>query len=470
MKEGNIMEKLTISEKEKIVNIANLNYDSHLPFPHAVCAGPLLKNIPHDCYREKLVSLYQLAPLIQYTVPLEEADYILYSNPTASILSYEENILKELEEIIQKRKPGAEIIICGKATNIKPLIEGKYENITYVPSHYTDYISKRFGIPMQEEYVVYDDNEQVLNIWPVDGCKNNCGFCRRTYMNIPFESQSLEYLKARLDYLKENHKEQLRVVALRAENLTQYGLDLYGGPMLHKVIELLDSYEEVEYIQFPFGLCIGEINEQILASICNSKKIVSMTFFLEAGSDRLLKLVNKKHTCKQAKKIINTIREYHPFINISAAVIIGLPTEGLEDIISLAELIMECDIDSVHCNYYGYVDKHPIAKYKQLSIKEKEYHLKFLIKYLKEHYNNENFALGLTHETFYDPSKRSHVRRLEEMKKIQEDYMARVWFGLTYKYFVTNGIVVTSYDEELSEKELCEGAEKVAIQRKLTKS
>lgn len=462
------MNKLPLSKKKEIVAINNLDYQKHEEFPYKICAEPLLKSIPQDCYREKLVSLYQMAPLVKYTVPIEEADYILYSNPTASIQYYSEAILKELESIDKKRKPNAEIIICGKATNIKSLIENKYKNITYVDSRYTEYVGKRFGINMKDEYVVYDDSELTLNIWPVDGCKNKCGFCRRTYMHIPFESQALDYLKEKLDNLKENHPYQLRVVSLRAENLSQYGLDLYGKRMLHEVINLLDSYEEVEYIQFPFGLNIGEINEEILTAICNCKKIIHITLYLEAGSDRLLKLINKTHNCEQAKQIIKTIRTNLPNVSLSTAVIIGLPTEQLEDIISLADLIMECEINHVMCNYYGYVDKHPIAKYKQLSDKEKQYHLEYLIKYLKEYYYDEKYYLHLSHETFYDPSKRSHIKRKEQLKKIQANHYSRVWFGVTNAYFVGNNIVVKSYDEELFPDELMQKTIEVEKQRLIT--
>lgn len=460
------MKELLLSEKEKMIR--NLDYNNHVEYKYKICAEPLQRNIYQDCYREQLVSFFQMAPLMNKTVPLEEADYILYANPFARVQDFTDSVLEELKEIDKRRKDNAEIIICGKATNIKELIKDKYSNITYIPSHFTEYIGKRFEIDMKEEYVVYDDRNNILNVWPVDGCLNKCGFCRRTYMDIPFESQSIEFLKEKLDWYKENHPEQMKSVSLRAENLNQYGLDLEGKRTLNKVIDLLNSYDEIKYIGLSIGYCMGETNKAILESLINCNKLVNMVLYFETGSDRLLKLIGKKHTCEMAKSFINLMRTYHPNMEIAVAVMIGLPTEELIDIISLGKLLLDCDIDFVQCNYYGYVDKHPLAVYPQLNEQVKKLHLKYLINYIKKHYNNEN-VLTLLHESFYDSSKRSVVRELENIKKQQKYTKGRIWYNSTYEYFMGDDIVVKSHNENLTDEELEKEVERIKRQKKLTR-
>ncbi len=460
------MREILLSEKEKMIR--DLDYSNHEKYKYKICAEPLQRNIYEDCYREQLVSFFQMAPLMNKTLPIEEADYILYANPFARVQDFTDSVLEEIEEIDKRRKDGSEIIICGKATNIKDIIKDKYSNITYVPSHFTEYIGKRFEIDMKEEYVVYDDRNGALNIWPVDGCLNKCGFCRRTYMDIPFESQSIEFLKEKLDWYKENHPEQMKFVSLRAENLNQYGLDLDGKRTLNKVIDLLDSYDEIEYISLAIGYCIGENNKAIRESLANCNKIVDVMLYFETGTNRLLKLIGKKHTCEMAKAFVKFMRAYHPDMKISVAVMIGLPTEELADIISLGDLLMECDIDFVHCNYYGYVDKHPLAAYPQLSEQVKKMHLKYLINYIKKNYDND-YILTLYHESFYDSSKRSVVRKLENIKKEQKYTKGRIWYDSTYEYFMGDDIVVKSHDENISDEELEKEVERIVKQRKLTK-
>lgn len=461
------MQELSISEKENMLK--NLDYKNHQDYKYKICAEPLQYNTFQDCYREQLVSLFQMASLMDKTVPLEEADYILYSNPTARVQDFTDSILDELEEINRRRKSGAEIIICGKATNIKDILKDKYPNITYVPSHYAKYVGNRFELDFKDEYVVYDERNRFLNIWPVDGCLNKCGFCRRTYMDIPFESQTLEFLKEKLDWFKENHPEQMKYVSLRAENLNQYGLDIDGESTLYKVIDLLNSYDEIEYISISIGFSLGETNEKLKRSLANCQKVIgNIVLYFETGSDRLLKMIGKKHTCQMAKEFIEFLRTFHPNIHISAAIMVGLPTEGLGDIESLGNLLMDCDINFIECNYYGYSPKHPLAVYPQLSPQLKEYHLKYLINYLKKHYDKEKLLI-LRHETFYDSSKRSVVKKLEKIAENQKRCKGRIWYGETYEYFCGDDNIIKSDHEIINQEELENEYFKVILQKRLIK-
>ena len=412
------MEKeLPISEKEKLMY--QLVDEEDKNFKYKVSLAPMLMNLEDECDREQMVSFYQMYPLVQRSVSIQNADYIVYGHPFARVSDFTDDVLHDLEYIDKERNQGSEIIIVGKAVNIAPYIKNKYDNVTYVGSHFTEYLGKRFGLDIKEEYFVYDDRDErnELNIWPVDGCLNKCGFCRRTYMNIPFESLSLDYIKKHLDLYRENHPEQMRFINLRAENLTEYGIDIYGEQKLHELIDLVDSYEEVEKIGFPIGMNIGEITPIILEALCKSKKIASIGLNLEAGSNRLLNLIGKKHSREYAMYVYNALREAHPDLLIDSTIMIGLPTEELEDIVELADLINKCEPNSVRCNYYGYSPKHPIAKYLQLDKGKKEYHLKFLMKLLKENDDRYRF-LRFSYEA---PFRKNHRTDGREKRKIEEE-------------------------------------------------
>lgn len=382
---------------------------------------------------------------------------------------FSDYVLRDLEYINTHRKEGAEIIIMGKAVNIKNQIGEKYENITYVPSHYTKYVGERFGFDVEDKFIVYDDTLDQLNLWPVDGCQNKCGFCRRCYMHIPFESVPLNQIKEQLDWWKKHHPEQMKHLSLRAENLTQYGLDIYGIQALDKVIDLLNSYEEIETIEMPIGLCMGEINDRILESICQCKKINSIALNLEAGSDRLLSVIGKKHNREKAIKVCGAIREAHPNMHISTTIMVGLPTEGIEDILALGDLIIKCHINYVLANYYGYSPRHFLAKYTQLSEKVRELHLAYLIKYLKENYkleNNNNLILRMRHETIENKSKRSVHRALVALAEDQRYSLPRL-LRETHENFIGYNISIkgTIEDEEHAIRE----ANRIALAQRRSK-
>lgn len=339
-------------------------------------------------------------------------------------------VVQQIKGIAKCRKPGAEIIVLGKAANAEKLLNEDIPNITFWGDHFAEKLGKKFEMDIKEEYFVYDDIQEHLAIWPVDGCLNKCKFCRRCFMEIKFESLSLETIKSNLDQIKLNEPEKLKKVCLRAENITEYGIDIYGKPMLHELIYLIDSYDEVEEITFPIGMCIGEITPQILEALCYSKKITELAMNLETGSDRLLKFIGKKHTCDQARNIFSKIHSANPNIKILTTIMLGLPTENMGDILETAKLIVETKPVFVSCNYFICSPNLPLAKYPQISKSCREYHLKNLIQLLnKMSVHKFSMASYLVEKR---PISRKRIRAIEQLNRDNEEFLKH---GLLPEHF-----------------------------------
>lgn len=391
-------------------------------FPYKINATFLRHNVYEECYRELLVSYLPMLPLLDNAdCDIENADYILYMHCYARIKDMAPIVLRQLIYLSKIRKKGAKIVVVGKACNIKKYLdELEIDDVIYLESHYTEKLGEMFKLPIKEEYFVYDERFNRLNIWPVDGCLNKCKFCRRCYMNIPFESLSLEQIKEVLDYYKEYYPELLETISLRAENLTQYGLDIYGYQALPKLIDLISSYKEVKKIDFPIGMCIGEITDEILEALCKSGKINSMALNLEAGSNRLLKLIGKGHTNERAIYIYQVLRSFYPNIKIKSTIMIGLPTEEIIDMYDLASLIEKAEPDELLINYYGNNSRLPLSKLPQLSPSLREYHLKILLQQLKEISLPKNLFIAFP--SILDPKKRKDMRVLNRNAIRQQQY------------------------------------------------
>lgn len=372
-----------------------------------------------ECYRELMVSYYPMLPLLEHTVPFKEADYILYMHMYARCDDYSNFVAKQLENIAKSRRTGAEIIVLGKAANAEKLLNGSISNITFWGDHFTEKLGKKFDMDIKEQYFVYDDIEKHLAIWPVDGCLNKCKFCRRSYMEIKFESLSLETIRTNLDLIRVNTPELMKKISIRAENLTEYGIDIYGKPMLHELIYLINSYDEVEEIEFPIGMCIGEITPQILEALCYSKKITELYINLETGSDRLLKFIGKKHTCEQAREVFRKIHIANPNIKILTTIMLGLPTENIGDILDTAKLIIDTRPNHIHCNYFICSPNLPLAKYPQISNSCREYHLKKLIDFLNESPVQEPYEF--TMNSYWIDKRPLSRKRIREIEKLNND-------------------------------------------------
>lgn len=361
-----------------------------------------------ECYREMKVSYLWILPLLEKAVRIEEADYILYMHPYARCDDATDLVVSQLKKIAKMRKEGAQIIVIGKAANAEKHLNGSIDNIIFWGDHFIEKLGKKFGFDIKEHYFVYDDEREHLSVWPVDGCLNKCKFCRRTYMDIKFESISLDVIKKNFDAIKAIAPEKLKTVSLRAENLTEYGIDIYGEQRLHELIDLVDSYVEIENIRLDIGMSIGEITPEILDSICRSKKIRYICMSLEAGTNRLLKLIGKKHTRERAIEVFQRIRAANPTIELASVVMIGLPTEELEDMWELADLVIQTKPDILMCNHYISSPRHPLVSFPQTSEFLKDYHLQVFLKTLRRY--------GETHKTIPQWKVRLQYRKIYKNK------------------------------------------------------
>ncbi len=397
-------------------------------------------NIAFECYRERMVNFMYLLPLMKKQVALEEADYILYMHSYARVDDMGWVAKKDLLEIDARRKPGAEIVVIGKACNVRDILDCEIKNITYFEDNFIKKVGRKFGQKkICGAFAAFDDDTGKLSIWPVDGCKNKCAFCRRTYMHIPFHSVSIERIQRLLDWTQKNYPEWLKIISLRAENITEYGLDLYGERCFYKVLELMNNYPEIEVIECPIGICIGELSEKDIEALCKLKADISMLGInLEVGTDRLLELIKKPHTVAQAVKSIEQVRSAHPELHHHSTVMVGIPTETLKDIDTLADLLVDLEVDNVMINKCGISKRCPLAAYPQLSPSLVEYHQTRLVQLLKQagrdvregkrslkklhQCPNGDYEMTVYHEEFFTKAKRRWHRCQEKNNTYCYDY------------------------------------------------
>lgn len=422
---------LTLKEKQNVL-FSHAVYVDRKASPFCINADYLKFNSKFfvECQRELFVSLLPMLPLLENTVPLNEADYILYSHPYARVEDMSPVVVEQLKYIDKIRKPNAEIIVVGKSSNAEELLEGSIKNITFWANHYTEKLGKKFGIDITDEYFVYDSDYKTLNIWPVNGCLRKCKFCRRSYMDIPFESLSLKYIKEKLDWYKCVSPEKLYHIVLRAENLTEYGIDIYKRQALDELIELISSYEEVKEISIFIGLAICEITDKILDSICKSGKFTAISMNLEAGSNRLLQTIGKEHTRERAIYISEKIRQANPRIFLTTTIMVGLPTETLSDIYDLADLCIQTRMNKIRCNPYGVAPKYPLNSLPQLNEQLREYHTKLLVKLIKNKKitSLDKDMLYLKYEKRPKKGSRTEYMQNKKLEYYREAFCLEHWY------------------------------------------
>lgn len=227
-----------------------------------------------------------------------------------------------------------------------------------------------------------------------DGCNNFCSYCVIPYVRGNIRSKDFNKALEEIKILvKNNHKE----IVLTGIHTGSYGAGLNYD--LSDLLHEMNKIEGLERIRIS-SIEVTELNEKFLNELKENKKICNhMHIPLQAGSDEILKKMNRKYDLKYFFEKINKIREIRPDISITTDVIVGHPYETEELFLKTIETCKKIKFPKIHVfpyskrdgtassrmpNQVSDVDK-KIRSHKLIEISnelEKEYAKKFIGKKL----------------------------------------------------------------------------------------
>lgn len=163
------------------------------------------------------------------------------------------------------------------------------------------------------------------------GCANRCGFCLASYLNLPLRCVKYEKLI-----------ETIELGLTQTNKIALLGAQISAHPHFHDVCKYIyDKIQNGENIEMGVSsLRVDGITPEVVKTIVAAGQKNS-TLAIEAGSDRLRKVINKNLQENQIFKAVKICRE-NGLKGLKFYGIIGLPTETTEDleaIINLAKRI-----------------------------------------------------------------------------------------------------------------------------------
>ena len=190
-----------------------------------------------------------------------------------------------------------------------------------------------------------------------DGCNNHCTYClipkiRGEYVSYPIENL-LEEAKNLGDVSE---------IILVAQDVTRYGIDLYGQKKLTELLIKLSELDNVGSIRLLY--CYPEmIDDELIATIRDNEKIVKyLDIPLQHSEDRILKLMNRKGSRKSYLQLIKKLRENIPRIALRSTFIAGFPSETEEESEALCSFLREAKLEN--CGFFEYSKEPDTAAYK----------------------------------------------------------------------------------------------------------
>lgn len=194
-----------------------------------------------------------------------------------------------------------------------------------------------------------------------EGCNNVCAYCVIPSIRGPFRSRRME------DILREAQQlaaEGCKEIILIAQDVTAYGMDIYGGLKLAALLRELCRIEELQWIRLMY--CYEDrITDELIEVMATEEKICHyIDIPIQHASDKILKAMNRRSTKASIIDTISRLRKAIPDIHIRTTLITGFPGEGNEEFEELADFVETQKFERLGVFTYSKEEGTPAAKMK----------------------------------------------------------------------------------------------------------
>lgn len=191
---------------------------------------------------------------------------------------------------------------------------------------------------------VLTTNKHTAYIRIAEGCDNFCTYCIIPKIRGKFRSRDEKNI---LEEVIELTKQGVKEIILIAQDLTNYGVDIYGESRLHKLINNISNVEGVKWIRLLY--CYPEeITDELIDEISKNPKVVKyLDLPIQHISSKILKLMSRRTNKETIIEKIKTMREKISGITLRTSLIVGFPNETKEDFNELKKFLEEYKLENV---------------------------------------------------------------------------------------------------------------------------
>ena len=167
------------------------------------------------------------------------------------------------------------------------------------------------------------------------GCDNFCSFCIVPYLRGRARSKDIKDVLEEINFLVDRG---IKEVTLLGQNVNAYrSIGVTFADLLEKVNEISGLLRIRFLTSHP-----ADMNERMLKAINEFDKVCEYIHLpFQSGSDRLLRLMNRRYTNSRYREIVDTARHLIPKLGLSTDVIVGFPTETDADYEATKKLMVD---------------------------------------------------------------------------------------------------------------------------------
>ena len=202
-----------------------------------------------------------------------------------------------------------------------------------------------------------------------EGCNRYCSYCAIPLITGRFTSRKMEEILDEVRWLVSEGVKEFNVIA---QDLSSYGLDLYGEHRLAQLVDEMAQIEGVEWIRLHYTYPT-DFPYDLLPVMAKHKNVCKyMDIALQHCSDHMLKKMHRHITREEQDAVIARIRKEVPGICIRTTLLVGHPGETEEDFAELCDWVRAMKFERMGAFAYSEEEGTYAAKHYKDDIPQEE--------------------------------------------------------------------------------------------------
>src|SRR4051794_10544331 len=192
-----------------------------------------------------------------------------------------------------------------------------------------------------------------------EGCDRLCTFCAIPYMRGKHVTKPIERV---VEEARELAGDGVRELILVAQDMTYYGVDLYGRPRLAELLRELEQIEELDWIRILYNYP-NHFTEELYEVLGSARRIIPyLDMPLQHINDRMLRMMNRRHTRAETEAIITRLRATMPGLVLRTTLIVGFPGETEAEFEELLAYVEATRFERLGVFVYSFEPDTPAAR------------------------------------------------------------------------------------------------------------
>ena len=236
-----------------------------------------------------------------------------------------------------------------------------------------------------ENIPVIRENKYSAWVDIIYGCDKFCTYCIVPYTRGKQRSRKKESIIEEVKRLKDSGYLE---VTLLGQNVNAYGKDIYKD---YNLANLLSDVSDtgIQRVRFVTSHPWDFTDEMVdvIASKDNIMPYIHLP--LQSGSNKILKLMNRRYTKEEYLKLYNSIRNKVKNSSITTDIIVGFPGETEEDFLETLDLVNKCKFDGAFTFAFSARENTPAALMKETVNEEEKMERLHKLNEVVNKYSNE---------------------------------------------------------------------------------